>query len=94
MDVIKDVIHDVIGNIAEKNPAKHKKIDRIWLNVLEEAERKHTNFQGIKEGNISVLVDSPAWLYEMRIKKFKILQRLQEELPDIKNIYFKIGKLK
>ena len=91
MDNIKDVIDKVIGGIADKNPDIHNKIDRIWKNLLTEQELKHTKLTGIKEETLSVCVDSPAWMHQMRIRQTKILKQLREEVSYIKHIRFKIG---
>lgn len=93
MDNIKDVIDKVIGGIADKNPDIHNKIDRIWKNLLTEQELKHTKLTGIKEETLSVCVDSPAWMHQMRIRQTKILKQLREEVSDIKHIRFKIGTI-
>jgi hypothetical protein len=94
MDSIKNIINTVIGNIAEHNPDKHDKVERIWANVLNEKELKHTKIIGIKEDGLLVCVDSPAWLYQMRIRQTKILKQLKDEIPYIKYIRFKMGKIK
>ena len=94
MDNIKDVIGKVIGGIAERNPDRHNKIARIWRNLLTEQELKHTKLMGVKEETLLVFVDSPAWMYQMRIRQTKILKQLKEEVSDIKHIRFKIGKIK
>ncbi len=93
MDNIKDIIQDVIGKMAQQEPQANIKVERIWKNILEEQELKHTKIVGMKEGNIFAHVDSPAWLYQMRIRRSKILERLKDEIPDIKSIRFKIGKI-
>jgi len=93
MDNIKDVVHRVIEQIASKTTQSPEKIERIWLNILDKEEREHTRLVGIKEGRLSVDVDSPAWLYQMNTKKKKFVERLSQEVPDIKAIYFKIGKI-
>lgn len=93
MDNIKDVINKVIGGIAEKNPDTHSKINRIWINLLTEQELKHTKLVGVNEETLSVYVDSPAWMHQMRIRQTKILKQLKEEVSDIKHIRFKIGKV-
>jgi len=94
MDNIKDVVNQVIEKISIKQPFDQGKIERIWRNVLNEQELKHTSIDGMYEGNLSVIVDSPAWLYQMKIKKNRILERMTDELPDIKSIVFRIGKIK
>ena len=94
MDNIKDVINKVIGGIADKNPNIHDKIDRIWKNLLTEQELKHTKLTGINEETLSVCVDSPAWMHQMRTRQTKILRQLKEEVSEIKHIRFKIGTIK
>jgi len=49
---------------------------------------------GVKEETLSVYVDSPAWMYQMRMRQTKILKQFKEEVSDIKHIHFKIGKIK
>ena len=94
MDDIKDVINKVIGSMAEKNPDTHDKVGRIWQNLLNEKELKHTKLTGIKEDTLLVNVDSPAWMHQMRIRQSKIVRQLKEEIPGIKYIRFKIGSVK
>ena len=94
MDDIKNIVNTVIGNIAEHKPDIHDKVERIWTNILTEKELKHTKIIGIKEDGLLVCVDSPAWLYQMRIRQTKIMKQLKEEIPHIKYIRFKMGKMK
>lgn len=91
MDDIKDIINKVIGDIAGKNPDVHNKADRIWQNLLTKQELKHTKLVGINQGTLWVNVDSPAWLYQMKIRQTKLVKQLKEEVPDIHGIRFKIG---
>lgn len=94
MDDIKDVINKVIGNIADQNPCSYDKVERIWQNLLTKEELKHTKLFGVKEDTLFINVDSPAWLYQMRMRKTSILKRIKEELLDIKQIRLKIGTIK
>ncbi|MBN1869829.1 MAG: DUF721 domain-containing protein [Candidatus Omnitrophica bacterium] len=93
MDNIKNIVNTVIGNMAEQKPDTHNKIERIWKNLLNEKELKHAKIIGIKEDGLLVCVDSPAWLYQMRIRQTKILRQLKEEAPHIKYIRFRMGKI-
>ena len=94
MNDIKNIINRVIGDLANKKDQGGKQIASIWCAVLEKKELVHTHVAGLKEGTLFVDVDSPAWLYQMNVKKTKILRLLKEEIPEIKNIRFKIGKVK
>ncbi len=93
MDNIEDIVKNVIGNIANQNPDTHNKTERLWENLVNEKEFKHTKVMGIKEGGFFVCVDSPAWLYQMRVRSTKILKQLKEEIPEVKYIRFKMGKI-
>lgn len=91
MDDIKNIVNKVIGDIAEKRPDTQNKADRIWQNLLTKQELKHTKLVGINQGVLWVNVDSPAWLYQMKIRQTKLVKQLKEEAPDIQGIRFKIG---
>ncbi len=94
MDNIKDIVNTVIGNMASQNPDEHNKAERIWENLLNEKELRHTKVIGIKEDTLFVCVDSPAWMYQMRIRQMSILKQLKEDVPGVKRIRFKMGKIK
>jgi len=94
MDNMKDIITDVIGKLSQRQSFNNDKIQRLWCNILNTQEVQHTQLMGIKEGILSVNVDSPAWLYQMNIKRSKILERLKTEDMNIKSIFFRIGKVK
>ena len=93
MDNIEDIIKNVIGKIADHKQEDHQKLQRIWMNLLNETELKHTQIVGVKDGNLAVNVDSPAWLYQLNTRKRKILAQLKEEISTIENIRFRIGKI-
>ena len=93
MDNIKDILNNIVGDIAAKNPNIQSKVDDIWKNVLEEQDLKHTKLLDLKDGVLYIVVDSPAWLYQIQIKKRKILKRMQDEIPEIKRIQLKVGKI-
>ncbi len=94
MKTIKEIVHSVIENMSLCKPEVQTKIQRIWKNVLNEKEDLHSKIFDFKADILFVNVDSPSWLYQMNLKKKKILECVQEEIPEIKNIQFKIGKVK
>jgi len=91
MDDIKNIVNKVIGNISDKSPDSYSKVERIWQNLLTKPELEHTKLIGVKNETLLVCVDSPAWMYQMRVRQYKIIKQLKEEIPDIKYIHFKIG---
>ena len=92
MDNIEDILNTVIGKLSLKQPDKHNKIERILFNSLTEAERKHIEINKLENNILYVNVTSPVLLFQLKIKRNKILQRLQEEISEIRNIIFRIGK--
>ena len=76
MDNIKDIVHDVIGQIASKQQDPHNKLERILDNILEKKDLPHVKLLGEKDGIVMILVDSPAWLFHLKLRKNRILKRL------------------
>lgn len=94
MDNMKDIVSSVIGKLSQRQAFDHDKLQSIWDNLLNNLEMKHTQLMGLSEGELTIHVDSPAWLYQMKIKKATLLKRLKQEDFDVKNIVFKIGKVR
>ncbi len=93
MGSIKDIIPQVMGEMAGKRHHSQERLEGTWQGILEKGEAKHTKIAGIKEGKVFVWVDSPAWLYHMKTRQAKTLERFQKEWPDIQSIHFKIGRV-
>lgn len=94
MESIKDIIPQVIQELTLRKPDDQNKIQRIWQNIVDAQMARHSVLLDFSDGILTVAVDSPSWLYQMNLNKKKILGQLQEEIPDIKNVQFKIGKVK
>ena len=93
MDNIKEVVNRVIAQMARHEPTGDESSERLLGSLLSDQEKKHIKFVGFKNGHLLFCVDSSAWLFQMNIRKNKILEKLQEDKPEIKNISFKIGKV-
>lgn len=97
MDSIKDIIPRVVENMVrsrDQRTGDPGALEKAWQDILEKPELKHTKLVGPRDGNLLVLVDSPAWLYHLRMRKAKILKQLLEKMPEIKEITFKVGEHK
>lgn len=92
MEEIKEIVKTVLENISSKSPQGMQPVEKIWDGLLKEKERRHTRIIGLKNGQLLVSVDAPAWLFQLNLKKRKITENLQRECPEIKGISFKIGK--
>ena len=94
MDNIKDIVSQVIKKASTKKDGAANDLEEIWQSLLDKKEMEHTKILGMKDDRLWVEVDSPAWLYQMNLRRIKILRGLSREIPQIKSLYFKVGKVK
>ncbi len=92
MDSIREIIGDVLKEISSKRLTLSIRILKIWEKIIDNPMASHTRIEEFKGGILMVNVDSSAWLFQINLKKKKILGGLQQEIPEIKSILFKIGK--
>ena len=93
MEEIKGIVYKVIGDIDSKKPQGYSKLQRIWEGFLKGQGAEHTKIMEISDGNLTVHVDSSVWLFQLKMKKRIILEQLQEETLEVKDIFFRIGKI-
>lgn len=92
MEEIKKIISNVVQDITDKKQYSNEKIERIWDQIITEHQKKHVKLIGINENILKVNVDAPSWLFQFKMRKKTILKNIQEEIPNIEDIVFKIGK--
>ncbi len=93
MDEIKDVVSSVVGHLAENRQQKGRDLSAIWERCAGKKLSAHTSPEGVNNGTLHVLVDCSAWKYQCRILARGILIRIKKECPDVKKLFFKIGKV-
>ncbi len=91
---IKNIVEKVIGSIAGRKQEEQQEILQAWENILSKQQQEHTKVEGFKDETLVVILDSSAWLYQMNLRKKKILEDLQKKVPKVKTLYFKLGKTK
>ena len=94
MDNIKDIVCNVIHGLEMKKAQQQKDVGQIWKECVKDKEAHHTRPEGIKNNTLYVNADCSAWMFQCRLRYKVILQALQKELPEVKKIYFKIGKVR
>jgi predicted nucleic acid-binding Zn ribbon protein len=92
MEDIKDIVNDVVRDLEKKRLQHQKDIHHVWLSCVKTKEAEHTKVEGIKDSVLYVNADCSAWMFQCRLRYKTILQNIQKEFPDIKRIYFKVGK--
>ena len=92
-DLIKDILPQVIEKLSSGNPEWQNELNRAWQAAMDSKALKHCRLAGFRKGRLLVNVDSPAWLFQLSLKKPGLLRRLQKGFPDLAAISFKIGKI-
>jgi predicted nucleic acid-binding Zn ribbon protein len=93
MDQVKDIVDSVILKLLKKDSPQSKNIENIWQKAAGKKIQQHTKLAGLKQDQLVVYVDSPAWLYQLNLLKNKMLKEIQGQIPEIKRIHFKTGKV-
>lgn len=94
MDEIKDIVNNIIHGIEQKKARGSRDIYEIWTMCVKEKEAQHTRVEGMKGNLLLVNVDCSAWMFQCRLRYKTILSNVQKEIPEIKRIYFKVGKIR
>ena len=93
MDQIKDILQQVVKNISGQKPQKENDLQGLWEQAVDKKTAQHTHIFGIKKGRLLIFTDSPVRLFDLSLRKVRILKQMQEKLPDLLDISFKIGKV-
>ena len=94
MEDIKDIVKNIIHDIEEKKSHQGKDVQQVWASVVNEKESQHTRAEGIKNDIFYVNVDCSVWMFQCRLKYKFFLEKIRKNIPEIKRIYFKVGKIK
>ena len=94
MDNIKKILEDVFGKINVGSTTLVSSLNEAWKKELDKNEKKHTQLEGVKQGNLMVVVDSPAWMHHMKTRRDYLLKKIKESIPEIQQISFRLGKIK
>ena len=89
MEHIKKTIQGVIEDIKKERRSGAENTFALLRKNLSRQERRHIKCCFLRDGIITVNVDSSAWLYQLRLKKDDFLKKL-----GIKDIRFRLGETK
>ena len=87
---IKEVIPSVIGELAKKRPQEIN-IASLWQRIS--GGGKGSRVQEIKGSCLTVVVDSSVRKMHLFRKRQELLEEIQNKVPTIKTIYFKVGSV-
>jgi hypothetical protein len=93
MDQIKDIVYQVVKDISEQKPQNQNDLQEAWKQSVDKKTVQYTHIVGIKNGKLLIFTDSPVRLFDLSLKKTKILKQMQEKFPELTEISFRIGKV-
>lgn len=97
---LEDVVRGVISKFDNPTGLTQEKISEIWEDVAGKKASMHSRPTSFKRSRLVVNVDGSSWLYELTLRKQKLLKKLEkafvkqgrgEKRP--KDIQFRIGEV-
>lgn len=93
MEAIKNTVDDLMREWEErKNKSLRDSPEALLKKILTKRELQHIKFNYFRKGILGINVDSSGWMYCLSLKKDVLLAGLQKDLPELKEIYFRLGK--
>jgi predicted nucleic acid-binding Zn ribbon protein len=91
----KETLIKVIEDINKKIYSKNEIISKLWYKNTDKEMGTHTQIETIKDKILFVKADNPAWIYEVKRKKNKIIENINREAKKeiLKDIKVKLGDL-
>jgi predicted nucleic acid-binding Zn ribbon protein len=91
----KETLSKVIEDINKKVYNKNEIISKLWNKNTDKEIETHTQIVTIKDKTLFIKADSPAWIYEVKSKKNKIIENINREAKKeiLKDIKVKLGDL-
>ena len=88
-----DTVKELMDNQISPRQEKFGPVVEIWNELLPTGLAEHCRVDAISSGQLKVLVDSPAFVYELRLCSPELLEQLQQKCSRarIKNIKVIIG---
>ncbi|MCX8029959.1 MAG: DUF721 domain-containing protein [Thermodesulfovibrionales bacterium] len=92
MDHISSIILPLCKDLGIEERIILKEVQLKWRSIFGSPVSHHTYPFELKNGELTILVDLPAWLNELKYMQDIILERLSRY--NVKSIKLKIGKIR
>jgi len=88
-----DLVERLMDNQVSPKHARFGSIAEAWSSLLPDELRRHCKIADISGGQLKVLADSPAYVYELRLCSSELLEELARQCPraKIRKIKFILG---
>ena len=94
MEPIKETIIGLIHSWeSRKKDDLAEDPDELLKKILTKKEIGHIKVDYFRKGILGLSVDSSSWLYHLNLRKKQILEGLQKESRNIKEIRLRIGEV-
>lgn len=94
MDSIKTILPHILKDIKRKQGYSKEEIESLWVHSVKKNMALHSQANFLKNGKLYVSVENPAWLYELRINKKQILEKLNKKSENkIKDVSLRVGDI-
>jgi hypothetical protein len=92
MQDIGSVLHRLSIDLGFQEKMLFQEIEEAWQELFGKPLSLHTCPSDLKEGELTINVDSPVWLQQLKFLQPMILKRL-EKYP-LKSVRLRLGKIK
>ena len=88
-----DTLSELMNNHISPRQARFGPIAELWSQLLPAELSRHCRLSEVSGGQLKVLVDSPVYLYELKLCSSELLEELQRQCPraKVKEIKFIVG---
>ncbi|MCK4245076.1 MAG: DUF721 domain-containing protein [Candidatus Omnitrophica bacterium] len=92
---IGEIIPGIIEKIVKGKPIRargapsREDIVGVWKSLIGEETAAHARIKGLKKGTLHILIDSSPHLSHLLMEKERILTKLKEVMPGIREIKFR-----
>ena len=76
-----DVLAQLMEDQLLPEQARFESVGEQWAQLLPPEVRQHSKIAGISGGQLKVLVDAPAYMYELQLRSAQLIEQLQRRCP-------------
>jgi hypothetical protein len=89
-----DVLSKLMENQISPRRERFEPVAQLWSQLLPAELHRHCKIVDISAGQMKVLVDSPSYMYELKLCSPELLEELQRNTSTrIKKIKFAVGQI-
>ena len=90
---LSETVSELMDNRISPTQTRFRSIAQLWEQLLPVELARHCRLDGISGGQLKVIVDSPVYMYELRLCSRRLLEELQRRCPQarIKDIKAVVG---